>query len=122
MTAIPPNRPGANVELITISALILGLGALIVISSLVGDTRELDQIITYFSTAVPVILGFAVMQRKQGAALDKTEETRENVSHIAGSLNGKLDARFANLEAKIAEAQIPTGPIPVVVEEGESND
>lgn len=126
---IPPKTKGSS-DLVTLSILVLGLGALIVIVSLFGTDTNLIRIIQYFSSAVPIIIGFAFMQRKQEANDEKTEETRKNVGYLSGSLNGHLDKRFNDLERSIISkvdstqstvAVDPTGG-DIVIRSGEVTD
>ena len=125
---VPPNK-GSN-DLLTLSSLILGLGALIVVVSLFGSDVNLARIIQYFSSAVPIIIGFAFMHRKQEANDEKTEETRKNVGYLSGNLNGHLDKRFSDLErtivSKVDSTQSTVAVDPehgdIVIRSGEVND
>lgn len=105
-----PNSKSTN-DLLTLSILVLGLGALIVVAGLLGSDQTLIRIIQYFSSAVPIIIGFAFMQRKQEQNDAKTEETRQNVGYLSGSLNGHLDKRFNDLEKSIISKVEDTRPV-----------
>lgn len=121
-----PNGKGSS-DLLTLSILVLGLGALIVVAGLLGSDQTLIRIIQYFSSAVPIIIGFAFMQRKQEQNDVKTEETRQNVGYLSGSLNGHLDKRFNDLEKSIISKVEDTRPVisaesdAVVVQTGDVN-
>lgn len=91
----PPVRSG-NGELYALCGTVLGLGALVLIAVLFGSEPAQVKMLQFISSSVPVILGYAFIQRKQTA-------TAEATGSLAGSLNGKLDARFANMENRLTD-------------------
>lgn len=114
-----PNGKGTS-DLLVLTLLVLGLGALIIIAGLWGTETNLIRIIQYFSSAVPIIIGFAFMQRKQESNDAKTEETRQNVGYLSGSLNGQLDKRFNDLESRIV-AKVEESKTTAVVDPSAGN-
>lgn len=92
---------------VILAILCIGLGGILAVVAIFGDDPALSRIVQYFATAVPVIIGFAFITNKQVKNDQATDETKKGVSYLAGSLNGKLDARFQEILDAVQSAPAP---------------
>ncbi len=91
-----------------LSTLCVALGIVLTVVALYGGDPALTKIMGYFSSAVPVIIGFGFLARRQEKNDEVTNEAKEtagqiesHVGDLSSSLNGKLDARFSRIEDTI---------------------
>lgn len=95
MSDTPSTRSG-NAELYALCGTVIFLGGMVLLAVLFGTETAQIRMLQYITSSVPVILGFAFMQRK-------ANETAQATGHIAGTLNGKLDKRFSDLEDRLTD-------------------
>lgn len=85
-----------------LSLVTIALGGLLVLVVIYGDDNDLTRIIGYLTAAVPVIIGFGFVASKQDESKAEQARAAEQVSDLKGNLNGKLDQRFSDLEARLS--------------------
>lgn len=92
-----------------LSTLCVALGIVLAVVALYGGDPALTKMTDYFFKAVPVIIGFGFLARRQEKNDEVTNEAKEtagqiesHVGELSSKLNGKLDARFARIEEAVA--------------------
>lgn len=109
------NTTNSSPGVIAILAVVtVALGALLGVIAIYGEDSDLTVVISYLAVAVPVIIGFGFNAAKQDQQNRKQDETTEHVAGMKGSLNGKLDKRFSDLENNLT-AKIATNSSPTIV-------
>lgn len=93
----------SNTQLAILSGTVVSLGALVLLAVLFGTETAQLRMIQYLSSSAPAIIGYVFLANKQKATEDRTADTQEKVGSLAGSLNGKLDKRFSDLENRLSD-------------------
>lgn len=100
-----------------LGSVVVLLGALYTGVAIFGNDIALTRVASYFGQMVPVVLGFAFLNRNSEKRNADAKDTNEKTTYLAGSLNGKLDTRFQDVKdtvrSEIQSAMQPPHPIPV---------
>lgn len=96
-------------RIMILSVLTMGLTGLVALVILYGENGDADRIMQFVATVVPTVLGYAFLHSKVSSVHDTAEETKETINVIEGHVNGKLDARLAELSEAIAEVKDTVG-------------
>lgn len=103
-----------NTQLAILAGTVIGLGGLVLAAVLFGAETSQVRMLQYLSSAVPLILGYAFIGSRQKSTDEKSSDTHDKVTHLAGTLNGKLDKRFSDLENRltdrISESKVMVAP------------